>query len=406
MTDTGTQNLLESAWWQGVKAVEGRFATRNWLNRNHPVQYDAVLAMGKAAGAMALGADDALEDGFTGLVITKYGHVTAELSRRPHLTVFESAHPTPDQSSLQSGQMAREFVQSRGSEDRLLVLISGGASALVENLMPHVELGDLQSINEFMHASGWDIGRMNSLRRSLSQVKGGRLLSTFSGRHIDVLAISDVPGDDISVIASGIGSPFLVKDELSPLPEQFAHLQRSVRNQEHDESSRYTHNVTIIGSNAVARAAAADFLTAQGRAIRCNAETLYADVFEVAATLAETLRQGPEGAYIWGGEPTVKLPQSPGQGGRNQSLAMAMACELGDQSDVAVLVAGTDGNDGPTDAAGALICPAELDLSDAPVYLQAANAYPWLKAQNALFISEPTGTNVMDLVVALKTAPP
>lgn len=252
------------------------------------------------------------------------------------------------------------------------MLVSGGASALAEALEDGDTLERLQTDTQARLASGDTIAQLNAFRRERSLIKGGKLLAAFQGRRVTTLAISDVEGDGLSVIGSGIGS--------APAEPPFEFDAR------------------IVASNAIARDAVG---LAAGGGVISNQETLYADVTALAPQIGATLRDGPPGLYVFGGEPVVMLPERPGKGGRNMTLGAMIAAEIAGHSGIDVLVAGTDGTDGPTDAAGARVNGATWD-SACTAALSAADIYPWLDSRGALVKTGPTGTNVMDLVIASK----
>jgi hydroxypyruvate reductase len=259
----------------------------------------------------------------------------------------------------------------------LLLLVSGGASALAEVPQQGFGLEALRAENAKLLASGLDIHAVNARRREFSRIKGGGLLSHFSGARADVLAISDVSGDDIAVIGSGIGA-------CPPTPG-------------------FKCRTRIVASNAIARQSAAAQAGVLGMPVFANEENLYGDVYIVAKRLGVAIRNQAPGVAIHGGEPTVMLPESPGEGGRNQALALALAREIDGLENVCVLVAGTDGTDGPTEAAGGIVTGQSWALlpggDDA---LERADAGTWLKQAGCLFVTGPTGTNVMDLMVVVR----
>lgn len=368
-----TQSLKDQAltvWQAGVAAVDGYAATRAALHDNArtPTQ---ILAVGKAAGAMTRAALDRFGD-VPAIVVTKDGHGDG---LPPAVRLIEASHPVPDARSLTGGRTLREAVKSAREGAHLLLLVSGGASALAEDLVDGKNLEDLAALNHKMLAEGLDITRMNAQRRKISRIKGGRLLDYFEGGSVQVLAISDVPLDDIAVIGSGIGAA---------LPER-----------------RFDYDARIVASNAHARAAAAGAAETAGFKLLDNAECLHADVDDLAAKIGRRVRDMPAGALIFGGEPTVVLPPNPGRGGRNQALALALAREIEGQQDLVVVVGGTDGSDGPTEAAGGIVDGTTWRPEAAPD-LAAANSGAYLERAGALLTTGPTGTNVMDLLVALR----
>ena len=315
--------ILEEIWWAGVKRVQGGGCVKEALEQSD-FRPTHVAAVGKAASSMMRAALDVCGTHLPSLVVTKYGHAEKQLGQYPNLAVIEAAHPVPDQHSLYGGKALLDFVSGIDDGGRLLLLVSGGASALAEVLPNHVSLEDLKSLNEKMLAEGHDIHAINKQRKEMSRIKGGKLLSHFFGRSARVLAISDVEGDDIAVIGSGIGQ----------LP--------AIR-QCHDMA------VTLVASNAIARLACEEAAKDRDIEVIVNTENLCDDIHDVARSNVETVRLGAPGLYVFGGEPTTLLPKNPGEGGRNQALAVALAKELSGLEGFSVLVAGTDGSDGPTD---------------------------------------------------------
>ena len=361
--------LALEIWKSGVAAVDGYGSVMAALP--DVPRPDKVLAVGKAAAAMMKAAQDHF-DAPPGLVITKDGHAEGLPS---HIKVIEAAHPVPDARSLQAGRALSEAVETMAPGSHLLLLVSGGASSLAEDLVPGATLNDLARLNTRLLSGGLDIGAMNARRRELSRIKGGGLISRFPGARVTVLAISDVPGDDIAVIGSGIGAP--------------------------PENPGFAVHTAIVASNALARRAAVEVAQNQGLAVLSNEEALHDDYLSVAAQLGERLRQMNPGAMIFGGEPTVQLPESPGCGGRNQALALALAREISGCPGFTVVVGGTDGTDGPTDAAGAVVT-GNTWTDEATDALAKADSGRFLRDAGALLITGPTGTNVMDLVVAIR----
>lgn len=362
-------SLLE-IWSAGVRAVDGYHATKRALS-GQDTPPDQIIALGKAAGAMARAALDHFGP-CPALVVTKDGHGDGlpDAAR-----VMFSAHPVPDQRSLAAGRALSSTVAALPAGSRLLVLVSGGASALAEDLVDGQTLGDLAALNRALLSQGLDITAMNRERRKISRIKGGNLLAAFTGARVDVLAISDVPGDDLAVIGSGVASP--------PTSHPFAFDAR------------------IIGSNAVARAAAEDTARRAGLHIIANEESLHDALDALAPRIGARLRSMPKGALILGGEPTVILPPDPGEGGRNQALALSLAREIAGLDGISVIVGGTDGSDGPTGAAGGIV-DGTTWTADGQVALDRANSGPFLRARGALLETGPTGTNVMDLLIAIR----
>jgi hydroxypyruvate reductase len=368
------QTLL-SLWWAGVTAVAGDKVVANALQRDASFSPDLIIAVGKAAASMCQGAISTVPDFGAAIVVTKYGHAVDSLSKIPGVRVIEAGHPQPDENSLVAGEAILSAVRTQESDAKLLLLISGGASSLVEVLPSGVSLKFLQDQTRSMLAAGLAIDAINRERRKLSQLKGGKLLQQFSGSEVRVYAISDVQGDAIEVIGSGLGDIAL---------------------------ATFKSSEKVVGSNALARAQIELAAVAAGWKVRRNEETLYGDVFDRALSLACILKNGETGVYIWGGEPTIVLPAEPGDGGRNQSLALAIAKEIRGCDGITVLVAGTDGTDGPTVAAGSFAEGNTFDDIDrATTALSKANAGQYLQARGDRLHTGPTNTNVMDIVVAL-----
>lgn len=327
---------------------------------------DRIIAVGKASSPMAAAALAHYGDAIPTLVITKYDH----LSKLPaHVDAIEAAHPVPDQNSLTAGQRLIQTVEGCGQDSRLLMLVSGGASALAEHPKHPMSLSEIASFNDTLLASGLDIHAMNEQRRAMSALKGGNLLARFKGACVTTLAVSDVEGDELNVIGSGIGNA--------------------------PENPAFDFHPHIVASNAVARAA-----VASAHPVETNSETLYGDINDIAVHIAKTATT--KGLHLFGGEPTTILPPNPGKGGRNQALALTLAKHIAGQDDVTILVGGTDGTDGPTTAAGAIVDGTSWD-SDAQGALDRADSGTYLDAKNALLVTGPTGTNVMDLVLVLRT---
>lgn len=369
MPSSAPRDQLAEIWWNGVDAVRGQSAVHMSLTRNRISRPDAILAVGKAAASMMGAALDLFGDELPSLVITKYGHAEGLAAGTQ---CIEAAHPVPDENTLRAGEAALKFVETMAPGTHLLMLVSGGASSLAELPEPGHSLTSLQTEGRHMLAEGLDIHQMNTMRKAMSQIKGGKLLASFAGAQVTTMAISDVEGDSLAVIGSGIGDA--------------------------PKAARFSFDPHIVASNRIARQAAAK---ASDLPIQCNEENLYDDINALAPRIADTLKSGPDGLYIWGGEPTVILPPDPGQGGRNQALALLLAKQISNIPGIDILVAGTDGTDGPTDAAGGFV-DGTVWRAEAAAYLRDADSGRFLETQKALFKTGPTGTNVMDLVVAIK----
>jgi hydroxypyruvate reductase len=399
------RRVLLEAFDAALAAVNGRSRVREWLTA-HPVDGAvALLAVGKAACDMARGAQEALGASIQdALIVTKHGH-----GARLPWPVLEAGHPLPDAKSLAAGEQLAAFVARLPASMRVLVLLSGGASALLERLPAGVTLDDLRRVNEWLLGSGLDIHAMNAVRKRLSLIKGGRLAQQLRPRPVMCLAISDVPGDDPRAIGSGPLTPeptglatdrlpAFVRDALAaatPLPAA-------------DDPGFGNVEYHIVADNVGARNAAGGAVARRGYHPVIDPVPVSGDAATTGVRLAQLLQEAPPGVvHVWGGETTVTLPAHPGRGGRCQQLALAAARELAGRDDAWLLAAATDGSDGPGDDAGALIdggtiARGEAEGFDAAAVLARADAGRFLEASGDLLATGPTGTNVMDLVLGLR----
>lgn len=364
------EDTVRALWQAGVDAVGGHAAVARATSKME--RPDRILAVGKAAASMARAALERWPD-VPALVVTKYGHAEG---LPVAVRVIEAAHPVPDAHSIAGGEALLAEVRSMPTGSHLLLLVSGGASALAEAPVAGTTLEDLKALNARLLSRGLDIVAMNAERRKFSRVKGGGLLSAFGGAHATVLTISDVPGDDPGVIGSGIGLP--------------------------PANPAWKCDLLCMASNAVARQAAADAAARVGLRVLANEEALHDDITALGEALGPRIRDMEPGVMIFGGEPTVHLPDNPGSGGRNQALALVLAEAIAGTDDIHILVAGTDGTDGPTNAAGGIV-DGRTWSDGAVAALARADSGTYLAGRNALLITGPTGTNVMDLAIALRT---
>lgn len=401
------QNLL-TIFNHALQAVNGRQCMATTL-RDNPVNGPVVvIAIGKAAVSMAQGAEDVLGEQITdGLVITKYGHGGA-----CQLPCIEAGHPVPDEKSLQAGQALLDCISRSPKEATFLFLITGGASSLVEVLPEGMDADDLAQINDWLLSSGLDIARMNRVRKSVSMIKGGRLASYLEGRPAVGLLISDVIGDDPAVIGSGllaVTPPDIMGLADINLPGWFQSLSELATPMPAASDACFENiQLNVIANLNMACMAAAEKADALGYDVFLHPDLFCCDAESTGVRLSAEVMSGAEVLHIWGGETVVELPEKTGRGGRNQHLALAAAINLQGHSDCLLLAAGTDGSDGPTSDAGALVdgeslSRAELDGLNATDYLQAFDAGTFLEASGDLISTGPTGTNVMDIVLGLKT---
>ncbi len=379
-----------------LAAVDGRRCTLEALRSQHLRERMArpgrvwVAAVGKAAARMTLGARDALGGALERvLLITKDGHLDPELNELPRLEAWESGHPVPDQRSLDAGARLLAFLDEMPAQVQPLVLVSGGASSLVEALIPGAALADLQRLNREGLASGLSIEDLNARRRAISRLKGGQLAGRLAGRGAIALLISDVPGNDPAVIGSGLAGP-----ASSAAGAQGGCADDIVR--------------VVVAS--MAQALEGVRARAGPLAAHVEAELFSGSTERLAVRFAHELALGAAPLRAWGGESVLELPPHPGRGGRNQHLALSVARLIAGR-ELYLLAAGTDGTDGPTVDAGALVdgntCArvacAGLDVDEC---LRRADSGAALAAAGDLVHTGPTGTNVGDLVLGLELAEP
>jgi len=391
-----------------VAAVNGRVRVGNHLITQPVTAPVYLLSIGKAACAMAQGAHDILNASIVNaLIITKHG--CAETLPWP---VLEAGHPLPDEQSLVAGQKLLDFVAAIPADAMVLVLLSGGASALVEVLPEGMDFAQLRTLNDWLLASGLDIVAMNRVRKRLSRIKGGRLAGLLSPRPVLCLAISDVPGDDPRVIGSGplvADSSLRAEPDTTGLPPEVADaLRYSPPAPAAGDVCFLNVQFEIVARLGDAKHAAAEAARQLGYRVTLHPEFLDGDTLVTGARLAQALLTAPAGeVQVWGGETTLKLPPHPGLGGRNQSLALAAALALSGQENIWFLSAGTDGTDGPTSDAGALvdggtIIRGEAEGLSARKALATADAGKFLEASGDLIQTGATGTNVMDIMLGLR----
>ena len=402
MTELTARELLVHLYQTAVDAVDGRRVVQQWCREHPTASFAHCVAIGKAAAPMVQGALDSLPKLNNALMITPRRALPRELKRNKKVQIVESSHPVPDQSSLDAGQALLAFLRAIPAESSLLVLISGGASSLVEVPVDGVSLSQLQQINQYLLASGKDIHTMNAWRRRFSKIKGGGLLHYVQSRQCTQLIISDVQGNDPAVIGSGL----LVQpnEDARDNDDWLRSLQpqRALQGEYHIEVE-----TCIVGSLDIAMQAVFEEAGFQGLDAQLHDAFVSGDAVEQGRIIGEGLLDATAGIHIWGGETTVKLPARPGLGGRNQSLALSLAAAIESTPDLSVLAAGTDGIDGNTTCAGAIVSGNSAQTArqmgfDIDAELDNANAGTVLMAIGDLFKPGPTNTNVMDLIIAYK----
>ena len=366
-----------------------------------------LVAAGKAAWQMAHAAVAALGSVDAGVVVTKYGHVKGEI---PGVTCYEAGHPVPDENSFAATAAALGLVQGLTAEDTVLFLLSGGGSALFEQpLLPGAEL---QDITGQLLACGADIVEMNTIRKRLSAVKGGRFALACAPAKVYSIVLSDILGDPLDMIASGPAVPdrSTCAEALAVAEKYSLRLSDAARTLLGQETPKELSNVEtqITGSVRQLCAAAAAACEKLGYRSILLTDCLDCEARQAGRFLADIARthagRGEKLAFLAGGETVVRLTGR-GLGGRNQELALAAAPGLAGLA-AAVFSVGSDGTDGPTDAAGGYAdgdTLAALAARGLEVHAVLADndAYHALKAVDGLLMTGPTGTNVNDVAVAL-----
>ena len=368
-----------------------------------------LVAAGKAAWQMAKAARDCLGDRIdSGVVVTKYGHVMGPLG---NFDCREAGHPVPDENSFSATQSALELVSDLTEQDTVLFLLSGGGSALFEKPLVPGEV--LQDITGQLLACGADIVEINTIRKRLSAVKGGRFAECCAPAKVFSIVLSDILGDPLDMIASGPAVPDTTTcAQAQAIAEKYSlRLTEEAKACLQAETPKVLTNVTtqITGSVRELCAAAAAECQKLGYEPILLTDQLCCQAKEAGSFLGTILRthcgQGKRLAFLAGGETVVQLTGH-GKGGRNQELALAAAPALDGLSGVCVFSVGSDGTDGPTDAAGGYVdgqSAAELSARGLSVFsvLKENDAYHALETIGGLIITGPTGTNVNDVAVAL-----
>lgn len=368
-----------------------------------------VVAAGKAAWQMAKAAADVLGDAITrGVVCTKYDHVKGEI---PYMECFEGGHPIPDNNSYSATNAALEMVENLSADDTVLFLLSGGSSALFEK--PLISSEEMADITRQLLACGADIVEMNIIRKRLSAVKGGRFAKICSPAHIYSIVLSDILGDPLDMIASGPAYPDSSTCEMALAIQKKYNLELS----DHAtrllgiETPKTLENVETVISGSVRElcSAAASECERLGYTPVILTDQLDCQAREAGAFLGAIAKSHQNAAkslaYIAGGETIVHLTGK-GMGGRNQELALSAAQSIAGLQDTLIFSVGSDGTDGPTDAAGG-ICDGhsaeQLASMGISIYnvLKENDAYHALQKCDGLIITGATGTNVNDVAVLL-----
>lgn len=385
-----------------------------------------VAAVGKAASAMAAETEKILGELISdGLVVTKYNHGLPLQKCR----MIEAGHPVPDQNSLAGGKAILQLFKKADKDDLIILLISGGASSLMEYIPEDCTLKDFQEMAQLLLECGAAIDEINTVRKHLSLIKGGQLMQSTQAQ-IMALILSDAPGDDLSVIASGLTVPdsttfedawqIIEKYKLTDrLPAAIKNrlwnglLKRIPDTPKSGSPSFLRVHSFLVGTNQIALEAASKKAQKLGYSVQFITPMLTGEAEIQAKQFIHLLKEGNHHlpiCLLWGGEPTVII-KGKGKGGRNQHFVLAALWTLQDDhwandKQVVILSGGTDGTDGPTDAAGAVIDSEtlskikELYLSPED-YLYQNDAYHFFEKAGGLIKTGATQTNVMDIVVGL-----
>lgn len=390
-----------------------------------------LVSFGKAAFLMARSFSERAPGLLThGIVITKYGHaIGSHLAE--NIEVYEAGHPIPDVNGMEATSRAMAMLEEADEKTLVLCLVSGGGSALLVAPKEGISLDDKQAATEFLLKAGASINELNTVRKHVSDIKGGRLAELAWPARVISLILSDVIGDNLDVIASGPTSPdsstyrmaldVVEKYRLShKLPKTVMDiLNKGVEGKIVDTPKQGNHifdvveNI-IVGSNL--KAAQAAYAKAQALGFKATIlstelqgeATAAAHWLAKEATKARNVLEGKDDkkiCLISGGETTVTV-RGDGKGGRNTELALAFALQVRGMEGITLLSAGTDGTDGPTDAAGAIVTGETISRAralgfDPEMFLQNNNSYTFFSKTNELLITGPTGTNVMDLQIIL-----
>lgn len=380
-----------------------------------------VVGMGKAGAPMAQATEELVGDEIdAGAVTVKYGHVLPTQKIR----INEAGHPLPDENGVRATREIVSLVRGLAADDLVLCVVSGGGSALMEWLVEGVTLDDLRTLTAELLRCGATINEINVLRKHLSRVKGGQLARLAQPARVLALILSDVLGSPLDVIASGPTAPdsSSFRDALDILETHglrekipaniLVYLERGARGQAAETPKAddpLFERVTnlIVADNRIACDAAAQEARERGYAVEIVDTQIQGSAREVAVRFARRgLLAEPASCFLGGGEPTVVL-RGHGKGGRAQELVLAAAREIAGAKNIVILSAGTDGTDGPTDAAGAIadnetIARAHALGLDENVFLENNDAYPFFRALDDLVVTGPTNTNVNDLMIVLR----
>jgi hydroxypyruvate reductase len=424
----------------GVRAVEPGRAVAGHLSLHNEILFAGderislspegkifIVGAGKAGAPMAAVMEQILGDRIhKGLVVVKYNHLAPVRKVR----LREASHPVPDEAGLSAAHEMIELLEEAAEDDLVICLLSGGGSALLPCPAPPVTLVDKQAVTSLLLASGADIGEINCIRKHLSLLKGGGLARSAYPARVITLILSDVVGDPLDIIASGptVGDPSTFSDALEILDRYdligkvphiiLSYLEDGIHGKHPETPKPNDPELTgiinlLVGTNAIAVNASQRKATDMGYNTMILSTTVTGDTRDSASAHAATARKiinsgyplTPPACVLSGGETTVTI-HGTGKGGRNQEFALAAAIDIDGLPGVVILSGGTDGTDGPTDAAGAVaegttVTRAREKGMEPVAYLDNNDAYHFFGSLGDLLVTGPTLTNVMDLRVVL-----
>ncbi len=396
-----THKDLMAIFQAGLEAVKGSVVVKKAFQKEFFLGVNFhVVAIGKAADSMLQGVPE--NRIISALLISKHGHISAQSQRKSHIECVESDHPIPNQASLDAGKKLVDYLSKLPAKEPCLVLISGGASSLVEVLRDGWSLAELKELTDYLLANAFPINEINAIRRRVSKIKGGGLWAYLDEREVSCLIISDVPNDDPVDIGSGL--LFHGGHQALPLnlPKRWSDkIPFTVSN-----ADKKLFDWEIIASLNIAKKAAGKRAKELGYPISIVTDFMDGEASMVAKTGVKTLKSSPDTLFIWGGETTVNLPKNAGKGGRNQHLALSAAIAMQGEQEITLLSAGTDGSDGVTNATGAMVDNQTIKKGEklrleAGGFLRRADSYGYFSQTDELVITGATGTNVMDLLIGI-----
>ncbi|SNS85629.1 glycerate 2-kinase [Anaerovirgula multivorans] len=403
---------------ESIKAVLPEAAVIKALEKKEFDGDTVVVAIGKAAWNMAKATKTALGDkALKGVIITKYEHSKGPIEG---FEIIEAGHPIPDKNSIRGANKALELVRNLTEKDHVIFLISGGGSAIFEKPMDGVDLEDIMDITNQLLGCGADIVEINTIRKRLSALKGGKFASQCGKANIYAIVLSDVIGDRLDSIASGPAYPdsSTSQEALNIVNKYKLQVEDNLIEILNIETPKSVDNCETIITGSVSALCEAAAISAEKLGYKpvVLSSTLDCEAKEAGRFMAAIAREIKEGnknkafleppcAIIAGGETVVRIMGN-GKGGRNQELALAAATGIEGLEDVIIFSVGSDGTDGPTDAAGGIVDGSTVERMRSvnilpEVYLDNNDSYHALKASGDLIMTGSTGTNVNDIVVLL-----